>query len=1355
MTNFNQSYLVQRTCSRKSGNAEEQGSHPLESYRNLPAYVLLGDPGAGKTTAFLQEAKESGGEYIMARDFATFNPNKKYKDKILFIDALDEMRADENDGKTPLDLIRKHLEMIGNPRFRLSCREADWFGESDKTALKRVSPNGEITALQLEPLTDNDIIEILRHKTSISNPAEFIRKASEYRLEELFRNPQTLNLLVEAVGENEWPKSRKEIYEMACHQLVCEKNREHRDTKRNKELPLDKLLNASGYLCTICLLSGKAGFALDESVTDDQHSYWKELARNDMPLLEALKTNLFQSNGEEQRIPVHRSVAEYLSARYLSALIENDGLPFGRILALMTGEDDGVMPDLRGLVAWLSVYCRTGRPVLIERDPLGVVLYGDTRSFSVENKQLVLAALKKAAQYYPWFRSDDWSSLPFGALSTPDMIPAFLGIISSPSREKSDQALLGCVLDAIRHGDPMPTLANSLETIIRDTNYWPVIRKNAVEALKHVIHNNDSSLLKLAKDIREGIIEDKDDEILGILLRKLYPSYISSSQIFDYLHPPKEDHLIGNYFTFWHHKFPELTTNENLPQLLDQFVQRRKDLNSILREHQLKSMVGELLTRGLVVCGDTITDERLYNWLAVGLDKYQHIIRLDKQHTECISNWLSIRPNRYKAILEYGSSLCADQENIRYCMNQCTTRLYYSLPPADIFNWYLEKANMAPQDKLAEYYFQRAVDLLKREGKTEYLTLPKLELIESWVSAHPNFQQWLEPFVTCSIEDWRREQYLREQKYDAEQWKKKEERISNYRQHLIPIREGSAYPQIFHELAQAYDGQFYEAKSDSPHECLSIFFDGDNELIEATYLGFRHILDREDLPNVNEIIDLELKGRMHYIRLPCLIAMKELYATAPSSLPQLDTALLSRLLAFHFTYGVDENPGWVDALIQKCPELVAKILIAYAIPMLLAKKEHVSGLYPLAFNDSYSSVAYIALPELLENFPLRASKPQLRSVLNYLLKGSIYCLDKEKLASIITHKLELGSMDTAQRVYWLASGLIVEPSIYTEKLLQHIGKSKVRKRFLSYFLHDKWERGFPYTNLSEKTIALLIALLAPDSSSERSEDEGWVTPAMHTADLMRSFINTLGSNPNEAAAHELERLMTLPNLLNWHNFLWHSLYTQRIARRKATFRRLDVEQIKRTLANLEPANPADLSALTFNHLCDIARKIRDGSTNDYKQYWSYDASNKKLSKPKPENDCRDALLSDLNERLSKLDIDAQREGNYADDKRADIRVSYGGIKGFNIPIEIKKDNHDDLWHAIHTQLIPKYTRDPGTGGYGIYLVFWFGGKEMKQPIDGSKPSTASELENILRQSLTLEASHKIQVCVIDCALPLS
>lgn len=1355
MTPPNKPFLVRRTCTRRSEETDEQGSHPLESYRGLSAYVLLGDPGAGKTKAFEREAEESGGKYIKARDFATFEPGAEYQGKTLFIDALDEMRADGGDGRTPLDHIRRHLDRLECPRFRLSCREADWLGTSDSEALKHVSPNGEVVALHLDPLTDDDVAEILRHKKSVPNADEFIRKARDHRLDELLCNPQMLNLLVEAVGGSEWPVSRKEIYEMACRQLVGEKNPEHRRAKREKALPTETLLNAAGYLCAIQLLSGIAGFSLDEERADRQYFCWKELTEHDLPLLAALKTNLFQGDGEERRIPIHRSVAEYLGARCLASLVESHGLPFGRILALMTGGDGGVVTDLRGLAAWLSVHCLSGRHSLIERDPLGVVLYGDVRNFPVPDKLLVLAALKIEAQRYPWFRSEDWSSPPFGALGTMDMASAFRKILTSPSREEADQVLLDCVLDAIRYGERLSALVDPLEAIARDSSYRTVIRKNAMQALMHVIPNDHSKLLKLAEDIRAGVVEDRDDKILGTVLGKLYPHIISPTQIFDYLHPPKNRNLIDSYFTFWSYELPEAAAKDDLPLLLDKLVQIRPAMQNVLEEHQLNRMAGRLLARGLETCGDEIDDQRLYNWLGVGLDEYDHS-RLDGEDTKRITAWLTVRPVRYKAVIEYGASLCANHENAWYCMSRCELRLYDSTPPVDIGIWFLEKAAAEQRDELAGYYFTKAIHMLKQQSGQRDLTLPALEFLESWTEAYPALHSWLNPFITCPVGDWQQKHAIEDRESKIEDEKRKNERVNYYRQHMAAIRDGSAYPQILHDLALAYEGLLYEVSGKkTPRERLENFLDGDIELIEAAYAGFRHVLDRSDLPTVREIVDLELKGQMHYIRQACLVGMEALYQADPSGALRLADDVLSRLLVFRFTYDVGNEPSWFSALLRERPALVAEALLAYAIPMLRAGKEHVAGLSSLAYNDAYAEVARIALPVLLEGFPLRARKLRLSSVLGPLIKGALHYLDWKILASLIARKLELKSMDAAQRVYWLGCGLLIAPDIYEARLVQYVGKSAVRRGYLASFLYGREERRLPdRSSLPEPTLAHLIELLAPDCSPERPEGVYSVTLAMNTAGMMRSFINILGGNPSETSSRELERLLTLPKLARWHNHLRGALHTQRIARRKASFHRLSVEEVSRTLANLQPASAADLAALAFDHLRDIARKIRDGSTNDYQQYWSYDESNKKLDKPKPENDCRNALLSDLQGRLGRLGIDAQREGNYADDKRADIRISFGGVNGPNVPVEIKKDNYHDLWRAIHEQLIAKYVRDPGTDGHGIYLVFWFGGKGLPPPPDGSrKPRSAQELKDRLRQMLSPEESHRIQVCVIDCALP--
>ena len=181
---------------------------------------------------------------------------------------------------------------------------------------------------------------------------------------------------------------------------------------------------------------------------------------------------------------------------------------------------------------------------------------------------------------------------------------------------------------------------------------------------------------------------------------------------------------------------------------------------------------------------------------------------------------------------------------------------------------------------------------------------------------------------------------------------------------------------------------------------------------------------------------------------------------------------------------------------------------------------------------------------------------------------------------------------------------------------------------------------------------------------------------------------------------------------------------------------------------------ADLAALTLEHLNEIARTIRDGNTSDWKQYWNVDRHGRPQN-PRPEDTCRDALLSDLRNGLMRLGVEVQPEGRYVNDKRADIRVSYAG---FNVPVEIKRSCHRDLWSAVRSQLIARYTVDPGTEGHGIYLVLWFGDTEGCRPTppqSGSPTVSSLELENRLVSTLSADERRKIRIRVIDVSIPAS
>ena len=424
--------IVPRTCTEVSAGNEDQHrekeSRPLKEFRDVPAYVLLGDPGAGKTTAFEAECEALGEDaysrVITADEFLIYDVSDlppEWREKTLFIDGLDEVRAGSQ-GESAFREIRKLLRALGKPRFRLSCRQADWLGTNDQERLESVSPDSKVRVLRLDPLTDSDVERILNAQSDVPDAHTFIEIAKDQGVDGLLSNPLSLDMLAKAVASGRgWPESRKETFEMACHKIVAEHHPGHKETQASKgPLSSEQLLDAAGRLCAVQLISGAAGYTL-RGQADKKYPALDQCDSDSLEMLRyARATKLFKGVSDNRFTPVHRHIAEFLGARHLAEVIKS-GLPARRIIALIEGEDGTVVTETRGLSAWLAAHSKDARADLIERDSIGVGLYGDIREFSTDEKRALLESLDREAS-----RLDSaWRmTAAFGALATPDMEPA-------------------------------------------------------------------------------------------------------------------------------------------------------------------------------------------------------------------------------------------------------------------------------------------------------------------------------------------------------------------------------------------------------------------------------------------------------------------------------------------------------------------------------------------------------------------------------------------------------------------------------------------------------------------------------------------------------------------------------------------------------------------------------------------------------------------------------------------------------------------------------------------------------------------------------------------------------------------
>lgn len=1341
---------------------------PLSDHQTRKAWVLLGDPGAGKTKTFEALAAQEGGEYLKVSDFLELSRPAGYRSP-LFIDGLDEATA--QGGQLPLGRIRQKLSTLaaqvppGMPAFRISCREADWRGSVDSDAVQKLVGENDFAELHLQPLDDAQILQFAAHWLQCDDAAAqtFVTAARARDLGGLLTNPQTLRMLIEAVGNtpnpDDWPQSKQAIYENACAKLVRDQNEDHLAAQHNTALSDKTLLRAAGYLYAVMLLSGSAALALQPQkspaphvlevttlITDTTHS------TGPTPSLEAcraaLHTNLFTATGN-LFTPLHRTVAEYLGATYLAERLRA-GLPASRLLTLLQAEDGGVVPELRGLHAWLAVVADSEvRSTLIDHDALGLIIHGDVGAFSVAEKERLLAALQKEAQRYEHFRSQHWASQPFGALASVDMEDIFSAWLQSPERTPVHQAVLDCILDALQHGQTMPTLAEALERLVRDKSYWPRLRHSALKTLcNYAQRSEDYTLLeRLLEDVHQGRMEDSDNELLGVLLQALYPKVVRAQDLWKYYKPSLRS--VTRYSWFWYSLVSRYAPREDIPLLADALVASGIRLRSRVGQYDLSKLIGDLLREAIIQFGEHCTVEQVYAWLKLGIGEYnQNCLPNDTQAE--LKQWFETHPDIYKRIVEYGLTRFQTTEQLNdFWFEKMASFLYHARAPSDAVDWYLTLAEPRT-DALRQTLLSESFHLyMQREGSPA-----ALERITHWTQAHPEDAQWIsERWLACPYppdEDnlrW----INREVEHKKEKAQEQTEEQAFMREALPKLVSDQAHLDLLEHIGQTYLNFFHSANGKTPQERLLETLHGDPHWVEMALAGLRYCLrDRADTPSLADILNLYLEKHRYTIAIPWLAAMQLRYDEDAATAFDLPVVVLEKLVAFRLSNNFGTTPEWFLALIAREPDLVARVMLQLMSAQIAANANHVDGLYALAYDSCYAPLASKIAPTLIQALPARATKAQLGTV-RELISCLLLTLAAPQQKALIAAKLAQPKMDVAQRVYWLTAGLQVAPELYLEDMKTYLGRNQLRAAHAYELLQEQWQEKYPkqvyinnYTLASKTYFIELLGTRFTPAEEPKSEKAYVVTPAMESMRYVQGLIASLSTDPSEEAQRNLNALLENPSLQPWKSQLKQALYEQHTARRKACFRHASAEEVCNTLANLQPANVADLHALVVDHLRQLAHRIRHGNTNDYGQYWRGDT-------PKIENDCRDALLSDLKMQLQPLGINAESEGQYADSKRADIKVIY---QQWQFPIEIKRNSHKDLWIAIKDQLIDKYSRELSSSGYGVYLVFWFNHQAMPPAGDGgNKPKTPKELQERLTATIPQELRQKIAVLVMDCAQP--
>ncbi len=1329
----------------KPERGEDNFTKEIDQFFEHQILIILGAPGLGKTTVFTQAADvETNAQFIRIGEFLATDDVTDFENKILYLDGLDEQRS-KSGGKSVMDALVAKIKQAKPIKVRISCRVAEWLGENDLHLLKHIFPQSDVIQLNLQPLSENDIQSLLKYLDSNINLNDFTQGAYKHDLVEFLQNPGDLILLHQFYNSaQKWPETRAELMEGACFSLIQETNRVHYDEK-DDQLTDFELVHYSEYLSAVMLLSGVEGLALTRLEANRSFPPIHKLA-GDMFRLKVAASRRVYSQVENQRISArHRKISEYMAARYLARRVR-EGMSLRRLMTLLTGFDGTTAPELRGVYAWLVTLLAGVAEHVLHHDPYGAVVYGDTYSWSPNTKRKALCLLKNLALKDPWFRHNDRSVKELAGLIDESLIPEIIKIVSE---DDGQSHLLGVIFDALSEADTKRNhkLENALINFIKDESKPDHYREDAIQALCGVLKGDLNSLKLILGELNTGNIKDERQYLRGALFEKLYPEYVKPNEIVDYLIEPAPN-FIGSYYMFLLHKIVQKTPIGEL-QALASSAKTWASQNKLGRyQHQfMNSLSVELIKKFY----NSAEIKDIYSWLCFNINKHgSSVLNSDKKSE--LAEVMSKDPRKQFYIFKFVYQIERRSENVNSIFRKFKELVSYSVDNSIfVANLYQDLKYSKELDfdlfKLLCYCFFHV---------TEGCGVLTIEEMESLASKRPELHSCFEKEKFCSLENirWRQEHYIGEKRAAISERQRVDQNKFEFEKKRKSIECGRATEHLIY-YAKIWLGHFIDIdKNITPRERLNHEIGDGNA--EIAILGFRESLKFNIFKNVEEIAKLDLENKYFEISFLMDAALQVISSMdGREAILELPSGIL-KLAVCYYLAKISTTSNVINWIREAKPELYADTVEEFWRVQLQARPEitELPRLYEMEENHANLSFFSSAALRIL-NDGIKLSPKLLSTMLSVILKS----IDKNTLIPLVDRALKSRHKKIEfTKALWLAVGFRCNADLYYDKVKSEIFKNSeskwVFRKFLLSSIDEKEENGrykLPaiyrfkvckillscFDNISEK-ISGSIRVIA-----ERSDTE--------VARQLRAAIYTFSDDTSDDAVRYLEQLRGDKSLDNWRWEINYASANQLRALREARFTYPNVDQVVRTLSNSEPANSSDLKALIIDTLTEISEDIRHGNTDPYKQFWNIDCQGKPTTVHVDENTARDRLLDLIRLKLKHLDIVAEPEARYADDKRADIAIYYKSMK---LPIEIKRDDHREIWTAARNQLKERYTRDPGSEGNGIYLLFWFDGKQMVRPPDGiRKPSCALSLKEAISQVIPESAMGLIEPIVIDAAVP--
>lgn len=1272
--------------------------HQAELLDRKEPLIILGEAGMGKSHLLEQLAQSDTCVFCTARKLiASQRPENIIGDATtLVIDALDEVSA-KNDGDA-LDNVLSKLELLGNPRFILSCRAAEWQNATGTSLIKEFYDNAPL-ALHIKSFQDPEILEYLSSNLDDKRALFVLEHFKELGLEELLGNPQTLSMIAKISMDDHLPESKSEVYKLAVEKLATE----HNDKKETRQLTEMEAIDTAGAAFAGLILTGKEGLsrkAVANTGKNDVCLIDLNILSNTENLKQVANSRLFVAIGDDRFSYIHRSIGEYLGARWL-AKQANTARKRRRLLAMF--QSYSVVPaNLRGIHAWLSQDNELASNVL-SVDPMGVIEYIGTDNLSPSQSNLLLDALIKLANDNSNFTG--WKSYSTKGLINQQSAEKSLSLIADKSTPFALRILL---LEAFQDSPLAENHDKLFNNLSFDTSEYFAIRNAALNIFAHIrnkghwadlanklIGLKDNDSLRLAEEFINTIdFENIDDELIVNLTIKYAQSRNNTVSKF---------YLLSKNFPV-----------RRIPNILDQLSEKLPSLGEWYERSghdDMADLVCTLLCR--LIEKEDICPEKMWYWLTSTQPQTQ-----GHRNSEKLA--LLIEEKNLRTRLHLFAFLSESNTNIR----EQSRLLQRSFPALAVNENDIVTllGHLNPIDK-TDTRWRDLLELCYHNG--EYGKKVR-EATHEFAKQHYGDLTWLNERATPAPTEWEIAQTLKTEQKEAKKAAHHKQHREEFSANIQEIKKGDFSWLI--NPARAYLNQFNDIDRDLPANERIADWLGD-DIAEATLSGFETYL-KSDPFDPDKIAKTHLENKRYDAELIFIAAIAERLRKKQTLNDLSDKCLLVCLFS-HWGGLVSDHAKIGDIGQYLEQEVINRNLIQnayqrYVEPQLQANKTSIHNLHILLRDEKLTDTACALASDWLFDFQKLSSEIE-----TALLKKLVDSGNNSVALTFLKQASEAESIE--QQRNRLAVRLIVDFEVVKSEIEESVEAE------LLWNIQDL----LPHKRPTALTVWIIHSFrkLWP---RHYFPDSGWSgrSNKWDASRFISGLIDQLAANSSK------EAMLALHNLRNQEEDGYSDQIknviaeqNQRIVEQRFTLP--DLKTIKAIIEDCTPTTIDDLQSYIIEELAVVQAKIK---ADDIESWQGFFNDNKE---PHKEERCRDHLLGLLRQNIN--DIELMPESHVASDKEVDITCSVAG--SIRLPIEIKGQWHRDLWTAADKQLDALYTTDYRAQGCGIYLILWFGlgsSKKLQNRSKGKKqPNTASELQKMLEEDCLAAKHGRIKIVVID------